>query len=41
VDPLVVPGRLREQVHLLLRDGDPVGDADLLAGAGRHLGVRV
>jgi hypothetical protein len=35
VDPLVVARGLGKQVDLLLGDGDPVADRDLLAGAGQ------
>src|SRR5439155_21752029 len=38
MNPLVVAGGLGKQVDLLLRDGDPVADSDLLAGAGGQLG---
>ena len=37
VDPLVVTGRVRELVHPLLGDLDPVGGADLLPGSGLDL----
>ena len=41
VDPLVIARGIGEQIDLLLGDGGPVGDGDLLACAGTQFGVRV
>ena len=37
VDPLVVAGRVGEEVHALLRDVDPVGPAEVPAGRAAQL----
>ena len=36
VDPLEIPGRLGEQIDLLLADVDPLADADLVADQRPH-----
>ena len=38
MNPLVVAGGIGKQVDLLLCDGDPVADRDLLADAAGQLG---
>jgi hypothetical protein len=41
VDPLVIPGRLGEQVHLFLGDREPVAVAEVLTGCRGQLGHAV